>query len=91
MKNKTIKQLGEDYAKSMGSHSNPNITAFDFIQGFRANKKLTEKTIRDTLNKYRSWLSNEQIPKLGKVLDKDRIEALKLQLAVLIELQNKLK
>ena len=62
-----------------------------FVEGFLCREKEVKKIILDKLNKYRSWLSTEQRQKLGKVIDKDKIESLKLQIGVLIEIQNKLK
>lgn len=91
MKNKTIDELGIEYAKSMGSHNNPEITAFDFINGFRAKQKQIDKIILDMLNKYRSALSNEEKVKLTKVISQEKIEVLKAQINVLLEIQNKLK
>lgn len=90
MKNKTIRELGEDYAKSMGGHSNPDITAFDFIQGFSASKKQTDKIILDTLNLYRSRLSDAERVKLTKIVNEEKVKLLNSQIEVLLKLKNKL-
>lgn len=62
-----------------------------FVEGFLCREKEVNKIVLDKLNKLRSDLSTEQRQKLGKVIDKDKIESLKLQIGVLIEIQNKLK
>ena len=62
-----------------------------FILGFRANKKLTDKIILDSLNKYKSSLANEQIPKLGRTANFEKEVHYKACIEVLLEIQNKLK
>ena len=62
-----------------------------FCSGFLCREKEVKKIILDKLNKLRSDLSTEQKVKLTKVISKEKIEALKLQIKVLIEIQNKLK
>ena len=61
-----------------------------FILGFRANKKLTDKIITDSLNKLRSDLSNEQRVKLTKIVNYEKVKLLESQIEVLLEIQNKL-
>lgn len=61
-----------------------------FILGFRANKKLTDKIITDSLNKLRSDLSNEQRVKLTKIVNHEKVKLLESQIEVLLEIQNKL-
>lgn len=61
-----------------------------FIEGFSANKKLTDKIILDTLNKYKSSLANEQITKLGRTANFEKQVHYKACIEVLLEIQNKL-
>lgn len=97
MKGKTAWQLAEDYLKNLNVgiedltwREEDNIGEA-FVTGFSANKKLTNKTLLDTLNKLRSDLQDETKPKLGKYLREDKIEVLKGQIQVIEQLQNKLK
>lgn len=62
-----------------------------FIEGFSANKKLTDKIILDSLNKYKSSLANEQIPKLGRTANFEKQVHYRACIEVLLEIQNKLK
>lgn len=62
-----------------------------FIEGFSANKKLTDKIILDSLNKYKSSLANEQIPKLGRTANFEKEVHYRACIEVLLEIQNKLK
>ena len=62
-----------------------------FIEGFSAKTKLTDKIILDTLNKYRSNLSNAQRVKLTKIVNEEKVKLLESLVAVLLEIQNKLK
>ena len=62
-----------------------------FIEGFRASKKLTDKIVLDSLNKYKSSLANEQIPKLGRTANFEKQVHYRACIEVLLELQNKLK
>ena len=61
-----------------------------FIEGFRASKKLTDKIVLDSLNKYKSNLSNEQTPKLGRTANFEREVHYRACIEVLLEIQNKL-
>lgn len=92
MKNKTIEQKAEEFSKSNSIYpSAEDDTYFGFLEGFRQNKKETDKIVLDTLNLYRSRLSDVQRVKLTKIIDEDKIKLLEGQILVLIELQNKLK
>lgn len=62
-----------------------------FIEGFCANKKLTDKIILNSLNKYKSSLANEQITKLGRTANFEKQVHYKACIEVLLEIQNKLK
>jgi uncharacterized protein YpuA (DUF1002 family) len=62
----------------------------NYRQGFLAHKKETEKVLRDTSNKYKSKLSEEQTPKLGKILNKEKIKVLETKILVIKEIQKKL-
>lgn len=66
------------------------LTEDAFILGFRANKKLTDKIITDSLNKLRSELSTVQRVKLTKIVDYEKVKLLESQIEVLLEIQNKL-
>ena len=61
-----------------------------FILGFSANKKLTDKIVLDSLNKYKSNLSNEQTPKLGRTANFEREVHYRACIELLLEIQNKL-
>ena len=61
-----------------------------FIEGFSAKTKLTDKIILDSLNKYKSSLSNEQRVKLTKIVNYEKVKLLESQIEVLLEIQNKL-
>jgi hypothetical protein len=93
MKNKTTEQLAIEYYKKNveGVPLTQDEVIQSFVEGFLCREKEVKKIVLDKLNKMRSDLSDEQRQKLGKVIDKDKIEALKLQIGVLIEIQNKLK
>jgi len=55
-----------------------------------AKESATHKLLRDTLNKYRSKLVEEQTPKLGKTLNEDKIKALEAKIWCIKEIQSKL-
>lgn len=57
---------------------------------YQLGKNRVKKVILDELNKLRSRLSEEQKSKLSKVLDKDKIDSLRLQIDLLIKLQAKI-
>ena len=61
-----------------------------FIEGFSANKKIADKIILDSLNKYKSSLANEQRVKLTKIVNYEKVKLLESQIEVLLEIQNKL-
>lgn len=89
MKNSIVEELAKEYRKTT-----PNQMYGDelgFIAGFLCREKEVNKIILDKLNKLRSDLSAEQKVKLTKIISKDKIEALKLQIEILIEIQNRLK
>ena len=56
---------------------------------YQLGKKRVKKVILDELNKLRSTLCEEQKIKPSKVLDKDKIYALSLQINLLVKLQAK--
>lgn len=88
MKNKAIKYYKENVE---GVPLTQDEVIQSFVEGFLCREKEVNKIILDKLNLLRSRLADEQRQKLGKVIGKDKIEALKLQINVLIEIQNKLK
>lgn len=53
-----------------------------FIEGY----EFAEKTIRDSYNKYNSWLHEEQILKPSKRLNIERIKELEIKVQTLQEL-----
>lgn len=85
----TKEQLAEKYAEEQNSAYTNDY--YGFIEGFRANKKLTDKIVLDSLNKYKSNLSNEQIPKLGRTANFEREVHYRACIEVLLEIQNKFK
>lgn len=62
-----------------------------FMDGFSAKQKQTDKILLDTLNKYRSYLSNEETPKLAKTANFERITSYKAYIEVIQEIMKKLK
>jgi hypothetical protein len=91
MKNKTVEEQAKEFVENNKFKSDFPADYMSFIFGFRAKQKETDKIILDTLNKYRSALSNEEKVKLTKVISKEKIDLLKAKINVLLELQNKLK
>lgn len=88
IKNKAIKYYKENVE---GVPLTQDEVIESFCSGFSRREKEVKKIILDKLNKLRSDLSNEQKVKLTKVISKDKIEALKLQIELLIEIQNRLR
>ena len=62
-----------------------------FNQGKLKAKEDFIKILKDTRNKYNSWLSNEQIPKLGKTANFERTVSYKAYIEIIDELLNKIK
>ena len=85
----TKEQLAEKYASEQNSAYTNDY--YGFIEGFSANKKLTDKIILDSLNKLRSELSTVQRVKLTKIINQGKVKLLKSQIELLLEIQNKLK
>ena len=85
----TKEQLAEKYAEEQNSAYTNDY--YGFIEGFRANKKITDKIILDTLNKLRSELSTVQRVKLTKIINEEKVKLLESQIEVLLEIQNRLK
>lgn len=63
----------------------------NYLFGFSAKQKQTDKIILDLLNKHRSKLSNEQTPKLGRTANYEKTTSYKAYIEVLTQLRNKLK
>jgi len=61
-----------------------------FIRGVEAEHQKTEKVLRDTRNKYNSWLAEELQPKIGKTFNVKEINRLKSKVEVIREIQDKL-
>lgn len=96
MKNKTVEErmvLANQYKKEALDriHNYREGKQDGYSEGFSAHKKKTEKVLRDALNKYRSKLSEEQTPKLGRTANYEKEVSYKAYIEILIELQNKLK
>jgi hypothetical protein len=104
MKNKTVEQLAEEYAdihmekfdisNSMQLpyyHNDRHKVEDAFESGFSARKEIEQKILTDTLNKYRSWLSQETSAKLTKTANYERVVSYKAYIEILEELKNKLK
>lgn len=89
----TEEKLSSSYIISYGDLNNNAEKQIKeaFTEGFRVNKKVTNQIVLDSLNKYRSWLSNEQIPKLGRTANFEKEVYYKACIEILSELQNKLK
>lgn len=103
MKSKTVEQLAKERAFEFQVDYKPweeNLSynqyveyGFEkgFISGFSRRKEIEQKIITDTLNKYRSWLSSEQTPKLGRTANYEKEVSYKAYIEILEELKNKLK
>lgn len=88
MKNKPVEQLAKEYRKTT-----PNQMYGDelgFISGFSANKKETEKILKDLKNKYKSWLSKEKVTKLAKTPNYIKQVTLEAKIEILNEIEKKL-
>jgi len=95
MKKTDINNLAEEYIRNK-SYEDLTWTEEMHIEdafkaGFAAKEKLVNKLILDTLNKYRSELSNEETPKLAKTVNYEKTTSYKAYIYILQELQNKLK
>lgn len=55
------------------------------------NKASFNQIVLDLLNKYRSELSFEETPKLGRTTNYEKLASYRAYIEILIELQNKLK
>ena len=86
----TKEQLADNWYEENKFKSNCPRDKQSFIEGFRASKKLTDKIVLDSLNKYKSNLSNEQTPKLGRTANFEREVHYRACIEVLLEIQNKL-
>lgn len=87
----TKEQLADNWYEENKFKSDCPRDKQSFIEGFSANKKLTDKIILDSLNKYKSSLANEQIPKLGRTANFEKQVHYRACIEVLLEIQNKLK
>ncbi len=91
MKSKTVEELAEEFSEKYSIYPIAKDDAyFGFINGFAARKEIEQKVIMDNLNKYRSWLSQEETPKLDKTANYERITSYRAYIEVLEELKNKL-
>ena len=63
-----------------------HLTQDDVIESFVAGFDLAGKRIRDSYNKYNSWLHEEQILKPGKRLNLEKIKELEIRVQTLQEL-----
>ena len=63
-----------------------HLTQDDVIESFVAGFDLAGKRIRDSYNKYNSWLHEEQILKPGKRLNLEKIKELEIKVQTLQEL-----
>ena len=86
----TKEQLADNWYEENKFKSDCPRDKQSFIEGFSAKTKLTDKIILDTLNKYRSNLSNAQRVKLTKIVNEEKVKLLKSQIELLLEIQNKL-
>ncbi len=91
MKNKTVGQLAEDVCNKEGLSWENEYAKESFILGFSRRKEIEQKIIADMSNKYKSWLSEEQTPKLDKTANYERLTSYRAYIEVLEEIKNKLK
>jgi len=97
MKNKTVNELAYEFSEQFldATDENSNYEAqaclIGFLAGFSARKEIEQRILTDTLNKYRSWLAEEQIPKLDKTANFEITTSYKAYIHILEELKNKLK
>ena len=87
----TKEQLADNWYEENKFKSDCPRDKQSFIEGFSAKTKLTDKIVLDSLNKYKSSLANEQIPKLGRTANFEKEVHYRACIEVLLEIQNKLK
>lgn len=85
-----MKTIATLYAKYRSKSTEEEGSYYDFEAGFSAAKKEFNKLILDSLNQYKSELSQEQTPKLGKIINQEKIKVLNSQIEVLLKLKQKL-
>lgn len=82
---KTKEQLAKDYRKTTANQMYGD--ELGFIAGFSAEKELKQK-LKDSYNKYNSWLKQLTIGKLDKVINQEERMKLESKIELLKELLN---
>jgi hypothetical protein len=59
------------------------LTQDEVIQSFLAGFNSAEKRIKDSLNKYNSWLQEAKQQKLDKIIDQEKIKELEIRIDTL--------
>jgi len=59
------------------------LTQDEVIQSFLAGFNSAEKRIKDSLNKYNSWLQEAKQQKLDKIIDQEKINELEIRIDTL--------
>lgn len=91
MKSKTVEELAEEFSEKYSIYPIAKDDAyFGFVHGFAARKEIEQKILKDLKNKYKSWLSSEQVHKLGKTANYEREVSYKAYIEIIEEIQNKL-
>jgi hypothetical protein len=86
-----MKTISTHYAKYRSRSIDDESSFNDFEAGFLSAKKEFNQTVLDSLNKYKSELSQEQTPKLGRTDNFEKQVYYKACIEVLLKLKNKLK
>jgi len=84
MKNKTVEELASEF-------STYTMERYGFIEGFSAKERIIKQKLKDSYNKYNSWLQQETQFKIGKGNPNlIRETELRAKISTLIELEKKL-
>jgi hypothetical protein len=81
-----MKPIATHYAKYRSKSTDEEGSYYDFEAGYLCAEKDYNKIILDELNNLRSKLSQEQTPKLGKIISQDKIKVLNSQIEVLLKI-----
>lgn len=83
---KTVEKLAKDYRKTTAKQMYGD--ELGFIAGFSAKEKIVKQKLKDSYNKYNSWLKELNNPKLDKVVNHEERVKLESKIELLKELLN---
>lgn len=79
MKSKTVEELASEF-------STYTMERYGFIEGFSAKERIIKQKLKDSYNKYNSWLKELNSPKLYKVINHEERIKLESKIELLKEL-----